>query len=153
MAIETERKYLVEGDSWKKLVSSSYELKQSYEDVGNGVMRVRTARGKGYVTLKFANSGISRYEYEYEIPLADAKEIIEGLFGGAHIEKIRHELSYGGKEWIVDEFKGRNEGLVMAEIELESEDEKTPVPEWAVHEVTGDYRYYNSYLSKNPYSK
>ena len=115
-------------------------------------MRIRIAGEKGFITIKGVTTGCSRAEYEYEIPTVDAIALLDTLCIKPLIEKIRYRYNApDGKIWEIDEFKGENEGLVIAEIELEHEDEAFALPSWVGQEVTGDIRYYNSYLSQNPY--
>ena len=154
MHIETERKFLVRDTSFKQLAVKAYRIKQGYiaHDGGNTV-RVRIRDNQGFLTIKGPSmNGISRYEWEREIPLADAEELLL-LCQGGFIDKTRYLVPAGaGKYFEVDEFYGENEGLVMAEIELDSPDEPFERPVWLGEEVTGDRRYYNSYLLRNPYN-
>lgn len=156
MHIETERKFLVKDLSFKDLAVASYEIKQGYiaHDGGNTV-RVRIRDKQGFLTIKGPSvDGISRHEWEREIPLEDARELFLLCRGGS-IEKTRYIVSEGippsGRFFEVDVFYGDNEGLVMAEIELASPDEAFERPAWLGREVTGDRRFYNSHLLKNPY--
>ena len=154
MHIETERKFLVLNDSYKSFESASYRIAQGYiaHDGGNTV-RVRIKDGTGILTIKGPSfNGMSRAEWEKEIPLEDAEALLKLCHGGI-IDKIRHIVPAGKRFFEVDEFKGENEGLVMAEIELGSEDEAFERPEWLGAEVTGDRRYYNSYLTKVPFNQ
>lgn len=151
MHIETERKFLVKDSSFKQLAVKAYRIKQGYiaHDGGNTV-RVRIRDNQGFLTIKGPSmNGISRFEWEREIPLQEAEELFLLCRGGA-IDKTRYIVP-SGKYFEVDEFYGENEGLVMAEIELDSPDEPFERPEWLGEEVTGDKRYYNSYLLRNPY--
>ena len=151
MHIETERKFLVKDSSFKQLAVKAYRIKQGYiaHDGGNTV-RVRIRDNQGFLTIKGPSmNGISRFEWEREIPLQEAEELFLLCRGGA-IDKTRYIVP-SGKYFEVDEFYGENEGLVMAEIELESPEEPFERPEWLGEEVTGDKRYYNSYLLRNPY--
>lgn len=157
MHIETERKFLVKDLSFKDLAVTSYEIRQGYiaHDGGNTV-RVRIRDKQGFLTIKGPSvDGISRHEWEREIPLEDAQELFFLCRGGS-IEKTRYLVPEGGipssgKYFEVDVFYGDNEGLVMAEIELASPDEAFERPAWLGREVTGDRRFYNSHLLKNPY--
>ena len=153
MHIETERKFLVLDNSFKALAVKSYRIKQGYiaHDGGNTV-RVRIRDNQGFLTIKGPSmDGISRFEWEKEIPLAEAEELFLLCRGGA-IDKTRFIVPEGdGRFFEVDEFYGDNEGLVMAEIELSSPDEHFNRPEWLGEEVTGDRRYYNSHLLSHPY--
>ena len=156
MHIETERKFLVKDLSFKELAVRAYEIKQGYiaHDGGNTV-RVRIRDGQGFLTIKGPSvDGISRHEWEREIPLEDAQELFLLCRGGT-IEKTRYIVPEGippsGRFFEVDVFYGENEGLVMAEIELERPDEPFERPEWLGMEVTGDKRFYNSHLLRNPF--
>ena len=154
MATEIERKFLVKKESWKAIPKMhSVSVKQGYLSAEiSPTVRVRLAGEKAFLTLKGKNSGISRAEFEYEIPVKDAEELL-AAFSKNTIEKTRYLVQHEGKNWEVDEFHGANEGLIVAEIELESEDEKFALPEWIAEEVSGDARYYNSNLVTHPYSK
>lgn len=152
MNTETERKFLVKDDSYKAEAVRSYRITQGYiaHDSGNTV-RVRIRDGVGFLTIKGMTSGCSRPEWEIEIPLKDAEDLF-ALCKPGSVDKTRHIIpASGGRYFEVDEFHGDNEGLVMAEIELGSEDESFLKPAWLGEEVTGDPRYYNSYLSRKPY--
>ena len=154
MGIEIERKYLVDHEKWKQLnkPEPAY-LKQGYIiNNDNQVVRVRIASKVGYLTIKGANKGIARKEYEYPIPLTDAAELLQS-FAASVIEKNRYCISFAGKLWEVDEFSGDNAGLIVAEIELQFEEEKFEIPDWVASEVSGDARYYNSNLSTCPFSE
>ena len=154
MHIETERKFLVKDLSFRELAVKAYEIKQGYiaHDGGNTV-RVRIRDKQGFLTIKGPSvDGISRHEWEREIPLEDAQELFLLCRGGS-IEKTRYIVpsADGEKFFEVDVFYGENEGLVMAEIELERPDEPFERPEWLGREVTGDKRFYNSHLLRNPF--
>lgn len=148
MFLEIERKYLVSG-----FVSDGLRHKkmtQAYLAKDGCTVRVRIADDKAFLTIKGKTEGISRAEFEYEIPVEDARAMMN-LAIYPPIIKTRYYAEVDGKTWEVDVFEGENEGLVMAEIELRSENEEFSLPEWATEEVTGDKRYYNSYLAENPY--
>ncbi len=153
MHYEIERKFLVRDAVFKRFSVKTYRIRQGYiaHDGGNTV-RVRIRDGQGFLTIKGpSRDGVSRYEWEREIPLSDAEELFLLCRGGA-IDKTRHLVPAGpGKYFEVDEFYGDNEGLVMAEIELDSPDQPFERPAWLGEEVTGDPRYYNSYLLHHPY--
>lgn len=154
MNIETERKFLVRDEGFKAQAVKTLRIKQGYiaHDAGRTV-RVRIADDKGYLTIKgpSMNGGISRFEWEREIPLQDAEDLML-LCKDGKIDKKRFIIpAAGGRKFEVDEFYGDNEGLVMAEIELGSEDEAFVKPEWLGEEVTGDKRFYNSHLLTYPY--
>lgn len=154
MNIETERKFLVRDDSFKAEAVKSLRIKQGYiaHDAGRTV-RVRIADDKGFLTIKgpSMNGGLSRFEWEREIPLQDAEDLML-LCKDGKIDKTRFIVpAANGRKFEVDEFYGDNEGLVMAEIELSSEDEAFERPVWLGAEVTGDKRYYNSHLLSYPF--
>ncbi|MBO9702637.1 MAG: CYTH domain-containing protein [Sporocytophaga sp.] len=152
MGQEIERKFLIKKDIWESATKgkASY-LKQGYISTEPGkTIRVRITEAKSYLTIKGKTEGISRAEFEYEIPSEDANELLN-LFASNCIEKVRHEILHDGKLWEVDVFNGENEGLIIAEIELDAADEKFTLPAWIDKEVSGDERYFNSNLSKNPF--
>jgi len=152
MAIETERKFLVK-NAKLNLPSDGYAIIQGYICSGqSNTVRIRTIGAKGYITIKGSTgiSGMSRYEWEKEILLSDAEELLK-LCDGGYVTKTRYEIDYNGHIFEVDVFHGLNEGLIVAEIELESEDEKFDKPSWLGEEVTYDKIYRNSSLSKNPF--
>jgi adenylate cyclase len=152
MAIEIERKYLVNGEEWREL-ALPVQYAQGYLVADEiRTVRVRIAGDSGFLTIKGKSGGMSRQEFEYPIPLDDARELLL-LSKIPVIEKKRTRIEWGGKIWEVDEFEGKNKGLIMAEIELNSEDENFTIPPWIGKEVTGDLRYFNSYLSQNPYTE
>ena len=153
MAKEIERKFLVCGDFMPDVTSSS-RIEQGYVARSEQLtLRIRTRDEKGYLTIKGRTNekGMSRSEWEYEIPVDQARELLS--FSNGTISKTRYLVPVGDHTFEVDEFYGENEGLVVAEVELESEDEEYPRPEWLGEEVTGDRRYYNSQLLKHPYSQ
>ncbi len=151
--IEIERKFLVKGD-FLPFVSKKYEIKQGYlcNDIKRTV-RVRTKAEKGFITIKGeANeNGFSRFEWEKEIPLHEAEALLELCDTNSIISKTRHNISFKGKIFEVDVFYGNNKGLVLAELELEKENETFSLPDWIGEEVTGNIQYYNSYLAEHPY--
>jgi CYTH domain-containing protein len=151
MGIEIERKFLLADDAWRALVTLSQRLRQGYLVAGSGVtVRVRTVDDRvGYLTVKAGASGLARAEFEYEVPVADARQML-GYCRGAQIEKVRHSLRLGGGDWVVDEFRGRHDGLVLAEVELDSPTASFEKPGWLGDEVTGDPQYYNSSLAALP---
>lgn len=151
MAIEIERKFLIVGDAWRS-APAVYFCQGYLNRSKERTVRIRVAGEQGYLTIKGATSGVSRAEFEYEIPLADAQQMLT-LCDGPLIEKYRRKISYEGMLWEVDEFLGENQGLVVAEIELESEHQKFAKPDWVGEEVTQDARYYNSNLSAQPFCK
>ena len=151
MAVEIERKFLVKKIPLKK-IKQSEKIKQGYiVNDKEKVVRVRKKGSNHYLTIKGNTIGISRLEFEYLIPKKDAKNMFEHMCGSEVIEKIRHLVDHKGHTWEIDEFQGRNEGLIVAEIELKSEMEKFELPNWIDDEVANDPRYYNMNLKKNPY--
>lgn len=154
MHTEIERKFLVKGE-FKHLADKSYRISQGYlSSVAERTVRVRIKNDKGYITVKGKSnaSGTSRFEWEKEIEYTDACRLLELCEQGV-IDKTRYEIVVGNKIFEVDEFHGSNEGLIVAEIELASEDEIFEKPDWLGQEVTGNKHYYNSWISKNPFTK
>ena len=151
MAIEIERKFLVVGEAWRT-APAVYFCQGYLNRSKERTVRVRVAGELGYLTIKGATIGASRAEFEYEIPLEDAKQLLT-LCDVPLIEKYRRTINYEGMLWELDEFLGENQGLVVAEIELESESQFFAKPDWVGVEVTADARYYNSNLSVHPFSK
>ena len=150
--MEIERKFLLTGD-FKTDIRKSMRISQGYLcSVPERTVRIRVRDDQGFITIKGKGDadGISRFEWEKEIPVNDALQILQLCEPGI-IDKTRHLVDFGGHTFEVDEFHGDNEGLVMAEIELTSPDEPFDKPSWLGKEVTGDARYYNSALSRNPY--
>ncbi len=153
MGVEIERKYLVEIDKFIK-PDEGQIIKQAFlNSEKERVVRVRISGSDAFLTIKGISRGMSRNEYEYSIPLRDAEELIEDLCEKPVIEKTRYRLEYKNHIWDIDIFAGDNDGLVMAEIELQSEGEEFELPEWVGEEVTKDERYYNSNLTRKPYKK
>ena len=155
MAQEIERKFLVKDDSFKQMAASSSRIKQGYICSMRGrTVRVRIRDEKGYLTIKGPSdeAGMSRYEWEKEIPLHEAEELMK-LCEPGQIDKIRYLVEWGSHVFEVDVFYGENEGLVMAEVELQSEGEAYDRPPFLGEEVTGDVRYFNSFLMKRPFTK
>lgn len=148
--IEIERKFLVVNDKYK--MGTPQRISQGYICSENDrVVRVRIKGDKAYLTIKNATIGFARNEYEYEIPVADAEAMLKNTCQQPIIDKTRYVLEYRGFIWEVDEFHGDNEGLVVAEIELDSREATFDHPDFIGEEVTGDARYYNACLFKNPY--
>lgn len=152
MGIETERKFLVHAGAWKAARPGNGRLmRQGYLSTDPAkTIRVRLDDASGYLTIKGLSVGSSRREYEYRIPAGEAMELLDH-FSIFELSKTRYEVIFAGKTWEVDEFHGENEGLIVAEIELQQEDESFELPEWVDREVTDDVRYFNSYLSEQPY--
>lgn len=149
MATEIERKFLVTGEGWRQ--PEPLRISQGYLNRdADRTVRVRIAGERAYLTIKGRAQGLARPEFEYEIPIADAEQLLK-LCEGPILEKHRHVLVHAGSQWEVDEFHGDNQGLVVAEIELEREDQPFERPQWLHTEVTDDPRYLNSNLSRQPY--
>ena len=152
MGMEIERKFLVKNDSWRPgAVGETFC--QGYCRGETGTVRIRITGEKAFLTIKSRTEGISRREFEYPIPVADAKELLEIICAKPYIRKTRYLVEFAGKRWEVDVFEGDNFGLVMAEIELEHEDERFELPPWVGQEVSADPRYANSNLAVNPFSR
>lgn len=150
MGMEIERKFLLINNDWRPLgIPIHYAQGYLVAEVERTV-RVRVVGTKGFLTIKGRSKGFSRQEYEYEIPVNEALEMLK-MCAIPVIEKYRTKVLYEGKIWEVDEFEGQNKGLIMAEIELKSEDEAFAVPPWIGQEVTGDIRYFNSRLALVPF--
>ncbi len=154
MSQEIERKFLVHEKLWAQLTKpEGTKIIQSYLSSNpEKVVRIRIFGAIGFLTIKGKTSGITRKEFEYEIPFKDAEEMIVSM-GEGTIEKIRYLIEHNEHTWEVDVFEGENIGLVLAEIELNSEDEEFTLPEWIAKEVSDDSRYYNSNLQLTPYTK
>lgn len=153
MGIEIERKFLLTSTSWKQLASGTSYRQGYLNSTKERTVRVRTIDDKGFLTIKGLSVGATRVEYEYEIPVADAERLLDDLCEKPLIEKNRYKITHAGFVWEVDEFFGENMGLMVAEIELESEDQSFEKPIWVGEEVTGDPRYFNSSLIKEPYTQ
>lgn len=146
MAVEIEYKYLVKNDNYKAMATSKVRIRQGYLNrKPERTVRVRTKGERGFLTVKGKNSGASRLEFEYEIPKADAEEMLT-LCMPPILDKTRYLVPFEGHVWEVDEFHGIREGLVTAEIELHSEEESYSTPDFIGENVTGDSKYYNSNL-------
>ncbi len=151
--IEIERKFLVQSEEFKAISFAKNEISQGYLNSNpERTVRVRIKGNQGYLTIKGKGNetGMSRLEWEMEIPVDEAKMLLNLCESGV-ISKMRYEVKFGNHIYEVDEFFGENEGLVLAEIELKSEDEAFEKPDWLGEEVTNNEKYYNSYLSKNPF--
>ncbi|SFW78033.1 CYTH domain-containing protein [Chitinophaga sancti] len=152
MPKEIERKFLLDLARWQAVEKPAGEhFRQGYLVTDpQKTIRVRLTDTCGYLTIKGISTGATRLEYEYEIPTAEAKELLDN-FAIAELSKIRYKITYQHKIWEVDEFLGANKGLFVAEIELQSEDEQFDLPTWVTKEVTGEEKYYNSNLTTHPY--
>nr|WP_229264393.1 CYTH domain-containing protein [Duganella sp. 1411] len=152
VGVEIERKFLVRGDAWKALGEPVFFRQGYLSSHKERVVRVRIEGERAVMTIKGRNVGATRGEWEYPIPMADAVELLDGLCEQPLIEKYRRRIDFAGNVWEVDEFLGANAGLVVAEIELGSEEQVFDRPEWVAQEVTDDLRYLNSNLIKHPFS-
>ncbi|MGD8795823.1 MAG: CYTH domain-containing protein [Thiohalophilus sp.] len=152
MATEIERKFLLANDNWRKLADAGQHLAQGYLiGAAQASVRVRIEGEQANLNIKSATLGIHRQEYEYLIPLEEAREILDTLCEKPIIEKVRYHVKHGKHTWEIDVFEGDNAGLIVAEIELEHVDEEFAHPEWLGKEVSEDVRYYNVNLVKHPY--
>ena len=152
MAMEIERKFLVRGDAWRQAARDAQRLRQGYlNNEARCSVRVRTGPAQAWLNIKGATVGAERQEFEYEIPLEEAEQMLDSLSLGPLIEKTRYFIDAGPHVWEVDEFEGDNAGLVVAEIELGHADEAFAKPGWLGEEVTDDVRYYNTSLCRHPY--
>jgi adenylate cyclase len=152
VGVEIERKFLVRGDAWMRLGEPVFFRQGYLSSHKDRVVRVRIEGDRAVMTIKGRNVGAVRGEWEYPIPMADAVELLDRLCEQPLIEKYRRRISFAGNVWEVDEFLGANAGLVVAEIELQSEDQQFDKPDWIGDEVTDDLRYLNSSLIKHPFS-
>lgn len=151
MAKEIERKFLIDAEKWAKQ-GNPVEMCQGYLAInGDKIIRVRIAGNNAFITIKGNLQGISRDEFEYEIPVDDARQLMN-LCEGNPVEKTRYNYLFAGKMWEIDLFHGANNGLIVAEIELNSEDEPFEKPSWIGEEVSTDSKYYNFNLSQNPFT-
>ena len=150
MGMEIERKFLLSNDDWRPLGIPVHYAQGYLVADGERTVRVRVAGTSAFLTIKGKSQGFSRSEFEYEIPVDEALDMLK-LCTIPIIEKYRTKVLFEDKIWEIDEFEGENKGLIMAEIELKSEDETFVVPPWIGQEVTGDIRYFNSNLAKNPF--
>ncbi|MBC7923011.1 MAG: CYTH domain-containing protein [Ferruginibacter sp.] len=153
MGLEIERKFLVKDASWKG-EAAGVSYRQGYlSRHRDRTVRVRTAGEQAYLTIKGRSRGAVRSEYEYGIPYGEALELLTELCEKPLIEKVRYRITYQGVVWEVDEFGGENRGLVVAEVELATEEQAIPLPPWVGAEVTTEAKYYNSSLIRNPYAR
>lgn len=159
MGIEIERKFLLASDAWRARVSRSQRLVQGYlvsaaavtSGAARSSVRVRIGGDQAWLNIKSSDLGVARQEYEYEVPLADAEAMLARLCDGV-VEKIRHYVAHANHEFEIDEFFGANDGLVVAELELDAVDEAYERPEWLGPEVSRLPRYYNLNLIAHPYT-
>lgn len=153
MAKEIERKFLVSGDAWRALAKGTTYRQGYLSTVKERTVRVRTIDDAGYITVKGITTGATRAEYEYEIPAEDANRMLDDLCEQPIIEKDRYKIEFDGLIWEVDEFAGVNKGLIVAEVELTSEDQNFTKPDWIGDEIADDPRYFNSNLIAHPYTQ
>ncbi len=154
MGREIERKFLLKDDSWRQAAEPGKSYVQGYISVvPERIVRVRTAGDKAVVTLKGKHEGLGRDEFEYDIPIEDARRILDTMCIPPLIEKTRYIVRVDRVKWEIDEFARENEGLVIAEVELDSEDQEVALPAWVGEEVTRDFRYSNAALVREPYTK
>lgn len=152
MPVEIERKFLVAGDAWRASVTRTELFRQGYLATTRSCsVRVRVGGERAWLGLKGRVIGMSRPEYEYPIPIAEAQEILDTLCDEGRVEKYRHWVAHDGHVWELDEFLGANAGLVVAELEIVREDADFPLPPWLGPEVTHDVRYYNASLALTPW--
>jgi adenylate cyclase len=152
LGIEVERKFLVRNDEWRECARGTHYRQGFLSTDPDRTVRVRASEDRGWLTVKGRTRGATRAEFEYEIPLDDATELLDRVAQRPLIEKTRYLVEASGLTWEVDVFEGENEGLVVAEVELPSEDEDVVKPAWCGEEVTGDPRYYNANLVAHPFS-
>ncbi len=152
MAKEIERKFLFDPQKLPPL-PDPLVIKQGYIPAENATVRIRTMNDNAFLTLKGKATGITRSEFEYPVPYEDALKMLDELCAKPLIEKRRYRVEYRGHMWDVDIFEGENEGLFLAEVELQSEDEAVELPPWVTKEVTGDRRYYNANLRVHPFAR
>ena len=154
MGIEIERKFLLKDDSWRQQADAGTRYRQGYLiGAKQASVRVRIEGDKAFLNIKSMTLGVTRQEYQYPLPLADAEELLDTLCEKPPVEKIRFKVQHAGHEWEIDVFAGDNAGLIVAEVELQSEHEPLSLPPWVGVEVSADPRYYNVNLVKHPYSK
>jgi len=154
MPIEIERKFLLAGNGWRDEVVRSSRIRQGYlGTLDKASVRIRLQGESANINIKSATLGMRRMEYEYPIPLAEAEEMLDQLCQQPQVDKTRYIVEHGGHIWEIDEFHGDNAGLLVAEVELDSEDEVFEKPDWLGQEVTEDPRYYNVNLIKHPFNQ
>lgn len=152
MAVEIERKFLLNNENWRQLVTTSSLIRQGYlAPLDTSSVRIRLEGDKANINIKSATIGIQRLEYEYEIPVAEAVEMLDLLCRKPQVHKTRHLIPAGEHVWEIDEFYDENEGLIVAEIELNDVNEDFDKPDWLGNEVSDDARYYNVNLVKTPF--
>ena len=153
MGKEIERKFLLKSDAWRALATGTAYRQGYLNSAKERTVRIRTVGDKAFLTIKGISVGVTRAEYEYPIPFDDCNAMLDNLAEKPLIEKKRYKIAAGGFIWEIDEFFGENQGLIVAEVELASEDQVFEKPAWIGDEVSGDPRYFNSNLIKHPYSR
>ncbi len=153
MGQEIERKFLLRNDGWRALAQGTLYRQGYLNSAKERTVRIRTIGERAFLTIKGITYGATRAEYEYPIPLADCNAMLDTLAEKPVIEKKRYKIRQGDFTWEIDEFFGDNAGLIVAEIELQNEDQAFAKPDWVGDEVTADPRYFNSNLVRNPYTK
>jgi adenylate cyclase len=153
MPTEIERKFLVANDQWREQADGGTCMRQGYLCADRQrAVRIRLSDTSARLTIKGAGQGISRSEYEYDIPESDAREMLQSLCVHEPIAKTRYRVRHGAHVWEVDVFEGANAGLVLAEVELDEAHESVELPDWVGPEVSGDEHYYNAYLARHPFT-
>lgn len=153
MGVEIEHKFLIDETKLPTL-KNGYAIKQGYiQTLDHTTVRIRIRGKEAFLTIKGKSQGVSRLEFEYPIPLSDAQEMLTKLCHSSRVEKTRYLVEHEGHTWEVDIFEGANKGLIIAELELKSEDEAFSLPEWVSEEVTHDERYFNVNLVEHPYKE
>jgi adenylate cyclase len=154
MGTEIERKFLVTGDAWRQQADEGTAYRQGYlAGAGNASVRVRLEGEHAFLNIKSATLGVRRHEFQYPLPIDDARFMLANLCEQPLVEKVRYHVRHAGHLWEVDVFGGENAGLVVAEVELRDENEPVEIPSWAGPEVSHEPRYYNVSLVKHPYSR
>ncbi|HET9484117.1 MAG TPA: CYTH domain-containing protein [Xanthomonadales bacterium] len=152
MAVEIERKFLLNDESWRDAIVRSVPMTQGYLGGERCSVRVRIEGERAFLNVKSREPGMRRSEYEFELPRAEAEAML-AEFCPERVEKLRHDVAHGGRTFEIDEFRGENAGLIVAELELEHEDAPFERPAWLGREVTGESRYYNVALAREPYAR
>jgi adenylate cyclase len=153
MGLEIEKKFLVKDNSWKSLATGVLYQQGYLNTEKERTVRVRVIDQQGFLTIKGKSTGATRLEFEYEIPVEEAKEMLFKLCGNSVLEKYRYKIPFDGMIWEVDEFLGKNQGLIVAEVEMKSEDQVFELPKWIGEEVTHETKYFNSQLTQKPFSE
>ncbi len=153
MAKEIERKFLVKDNRYRQLAEPLFYRQGYLSTDWHHIVRVRIKLGSAFLAVKGTTNGVTRTEYEYQIPISEAECMLDEICQKPIIEKDRYKVIIGGLKWDIDEFHGANEGLVIAEVELEEENQQIELPEWVGQEVSHEPKYYNSNLVQNPYCK